>query len=183
MENDASSAGVAHGGLFSTAEIKILICYILSAVDEPIPVNALANMLHFEGIANAFEVSDAVISLDKSGQIKQDDPNGDAYVITDSGRNVAAELNSSLSMTVKERAYIATLKMLARIKNAKETSFEITHEHGSTYLTCNAFITPDKPFISIKMLVSDESSAGFIKEKFLEAPASIYSKIIEMLTK
>ena len=38
MENNASSAGVEHGGLFNTSEIRILICYVLSAIDEPGPV-------------------------------------------------------------------------------------------------------------------------------------------------
>ena len=46
MEKNASGAGVSRGGLFSTSEIKILICYILSAIDEPVPVDMLANVLH-----------------------------------------------------------------------------------------------------------------------------------------
>ena len=69
MENDAIGAGVKNGGLFNTAEIKILICYILNAVKEPVPAAMLSNILHFEGIANGFEVSDAMASLAESGHI------------------------------------------------------------------------------------------------------------------
>lgn len=181
MEKNASGAGVLRGGLFSTSEIKILICYILSAVDEPIPVDMLANILHYEGIANAFEVSDAVVSLSHSGQIKAVDDSEQVYQITASGKDTATTLKSSLSSVVKERAYLAVMKMLAKLKNAKDNIFEITHENGATYLSCSA-IDGGKPFITIKLLITDEDQGGFIREKFLENPSAIYSKIIEMLT-
>lgn len=182
MENDASGAGVLHGGLFSTAEIKILICYILSAIDEPVPVTELANLLHFEGIANGFEVSDAVVNLWKGGQLAAADEDGETYTVTDAGREISKQLNTSLSLTVKQRAYSAALKMLAKYKNAKNTHFEIIHEQGRTYLACSA-LDNKAPFITVKMLLADESQAGFIKEKFLENPSEIFSKLIEMLTK
>ncbi len=181
MEKNASGAGVARGGLFSTSEIKILICYILSAIDEPVPVDMLANVLHYEGLANAFEVSDAVVSLSQSGQIIATDSSEQVYRITNNGRNTATTLKSSLSSVVKERAYLAVMKMFAKFKNAKDNTFEITHENGATYLSCSA-IDNGKAFLTVKLLITDEDQAGFIREKFLENPSAIYSKIIEMLT-
>lgn len=181
MEKNASGAGVARGGLFSTSEIKILICYILSAIDEPVPVDMLANVLHYEGLANAFEVSDAVVSLSQSGQIIATDATEQIYQITNSGRNTATTLKSSLSSVVKERAYLAVMKMFAKFKNAKDNQFEITHENGATYLSCSA-IDNGKPFITVKLLITDDDQGSFIREKFLENPSAIYSKIIEMLT-
>lgn len=181
MEKNASGAGVARGGLFSTSEIKILICYILSAIDEPVPVDMLANVLHYEGLANAFEVSDAVVSLSQSGQIVATDTNEETYRITNSGKDTATTLKSSLSTVVKERAYLAVMKMFAKFKNAKDNAFEITHENDATYLSCSA-IDNGKPFITIKLLITDEEQGNVIREKFLENPAAIYSKIIEMLT-
>lgn len=181
MEKNASGAGVARGGLFSTAEIKILICYILSAIDQPVPVDMLANVLHYEGLANAFEVSDAVVSLSASGQIEATDSTEQTYQITDTGKTTAATLKSSLSSVVKERAYLAVMKMFAKFKNSKDNVFEITHENDATYLSCSA-IDGGKPFITIKMLITDDEQGRFISERFLENPSAIYSKIIEMLT-
>ena len=181
MEKNASGAGVSRGGLFSTSEIKILICYILDAIDEPVPVDMLANVLHYEGLANAFEVSDAVVSLSQSGQIEATDASEQNYRITESGRTTAKTLKSSLSSVVKERAYLAVMKMFAKFKNAKDNSFEITHENGTTYLSCSA-LDGGKPFITVKLLINDEDQGSFIREKFLENPSAIYSKIIEMLT-
>ncbi len=183
MEKDAVSAGVSEiGGLFSTADIRVLICYILSSIDDAVPGNLLANTLHYEGIANCFEVNDSIAALCKSGQIKLVDEKDDTYVITDSGRNVAETLKTSLSIVVKERAYTAAIKMVSRFKNAKETDIKISREGNKTFITCSA-IDDDTPFMSVKLLVSDEEQALHIKEKFLNDPTKIYSTIIDLLTK
>lgn len=181
MEKDASSAGVSRGGLISKAEIKILICYILNAIDEPVPANMLSNVLHFEGIANAFEVSDAIVSLEKSNQIIQVNSIEQTYKITSLGKDTAETLKTSLSAVVKERAYLVTMKMFAKFKNAKDNIFQITKENGATYLSCSA-IDSGKPFITVKMIITDEDQGSYIREKFLENPSAIYSKIIDMLT-
>lgn len=181
MEKNASGAGVARGGLFSTAEIKILICYILNAINEPVPVEMLGNVLHYEGIANAFEVSDAIVSLSEKGQIISTDESEQTYTVTASGINTAKTLKDSLSSVVKERAYLAVMKVFAKFKNAKDNRFEITHENGATYLSCSA-IDGGKPFITVKLLITDEEQGNLIRERFLENPSAIYSKIIEMLT-
>ena len=69
MERDAVSAGVSEiGGLFSTADIRILICYLLSSIKDPVPGRKLADLLHFEGIANCFEVNDSIAFLLNNGQ-------------------------------------------------------------------------------------------------------------------
>ncbi len=183
MEKDAVSAGVSEfGGLFNTTEIRILICYILSAINQAVPGNLLANTLHYEGIANCFEVNDSIAHLVKSGQLKPVDEKEDTYIITKSGKDVAETLKTSLSMTTRERAYVAATKMLSRFKNTKETDIKISREGDKTFITCSA-IDEDTPFMSVKLLACDEDQALFIKEKFLNDPTKIYSALIDMLTK
>ncbi len=183
MEKDAVSAGVSeYGGLFTTAEVRILICYILSTINQPVPSNLLANTLHYEGIANCFEVSDSIAYLHKNGQLKLIDEKEDTYIATESGKNIADTLKTLLSMTTKERAYNAATNMLSRFKNAKETDIKISREGDKTFITCSA-IDDDTPFMSVKLLACDEDQALFIKEKFLADPTKIYSSIIDMLTK
>ncbi len=182
MDKDAASAGVNPiGGLFSTAEIKILICYILNTIREPIPANLLTNTLHYEGIANAFEVSDAIASLEKSGHIKVGEPKSDAYIITEEGTHISDTLEDSLTYNVRKRSVNAALKMLARFKNARDTEIKITHEDDRTYICCSA-IDRGSPFLSIKLLVGDDIQATMIKEKFLDDAQELYPKIIKLLT-
>ena len=183
MEKDAVSAGVSEiGGLFSTAEIRILLCYLISSINKPVPGRMLADVLHYEGIANVFEVNDSIAALCKSGHLECVNDKEDTYIITKSGKDVAETLKTTLSITVKERAFSAALKMVSRFNNSKETDIKISRDGSKTFITCSA-IDCGEPFMSVKLLVSDEEQAIFIKEKFLEDPSKITSQIIELLTK
>ncbi|MBR4099934.1 MAG: DUF4364 family protein [Clostridia bacterium] len=183
MEKDALTAGVSEiGGLFTTAEIRVLICYIFSSINQAIPGKLLANTLHYEGIANCFEVNDSIDYLYQNGQLELVDKDEDTYIITQSGKDVAETLKTTLSIIVKERAYNAALKMYSRFKNTKETDIKISREDNKTFITCSA-CDNDSPFMSVKLLVSDEEQAIHIKEKFLNNPTEIYSNIIDLLTK
>ncbi len=183
MEKDAVSAGVSEvGGLFSTTEIRILLCYIISSINKAVPGRMLADVLHYEGIANVFEVNDSIAALCENGHIRLVSAEEDTYEITDSGRNVASTLKTTLSLTVKERAFSAALRMVSRFNHSKETDIKISREGDKTFITCSA-IDNGEPFISVKLLVTDEEQAIYIKERFLENPSKIYSQIIDMLTK
>lgn len=183
MERDAVSAGVSeYGGLFSTAQIRILICYIISTINEPIPGRQLADTLHYEAIANCFEVNDSIAWLCNSGHLKLVDEKEDTYVITDLGRDTAETLKTTLPLTVKDRAYTAALKMLSRYRYTKETDYKISCEDGRTFLTCTAY-DGKQPFISVKLMVGDTEQALHIKEKFLNSPTNLYAQIISLITK
>ncbi len=182
MERDAVSAGVfERGGLFNTAEIKILVCYIISAIGCPVPGSQLANVLHYEGIANCFEVNDAIANLLSNGHLELVAEKEDLYIVTDSGKNIAETLKTSLPFTVKDRAYTAAFKMVSQFRNAKESEFKTEKENGKTFITCTA-LDNGQPFMSIKLMVSDEEQAKYIKNKFL-SDSKIYSEIIDLLTK
>ena len=183
MEKDAVSAGVSEiGGLFNTAQIRILLCYIFSSIKEPVSGRMIADTLHYEGIANCFEVNDSIASLLDSGHLKLIDNNEDTYVSTKLGAEVAETLKTSLPLSVKDRAYSAVLKMFSRYKKSKESDIRISKEGSRTFITCTA-LDGDEPFMSVKLQVTDEDQALFIKEKFLNSTDNIYSQIISLLTK
>ena len=182
MEFDAVSAGVAPGGLVNSTEIKVLICYILKSVNEPVPASKLCEILFYEGIANNFEVSDCIEALITNGNIECIDEQEQTYTTTKSGNNIAETLKSTLPLSVREKACKSTLKMMAEIKHAKETDISIVRNGENTFITCSA-LDGENPIMSVQLLVSDESQALAIKSKFLENPSEIYSKIIDLFTK
>ncbi len=182
MEKDAISSGVVPGGLISTTEIRALLCYIVNAIPDPVPGKKLADLLFYEGLANCFEVNDSIAYLEKAGHLKLFNEAEDTYIITPSGTDIAKTLKSIIPYSVREKAYAAALKMVCRMRNAKETDIKVSYENSSAYITCTA-LDGEKPFISVKLLVADETQANFIKERFLDDPAKIYTGIIDLLTK
>lgn len=66
--HDVFHAGVEPGGLTADYEIKTLICYILRAVGQPVPVSAVIEAFVTEGIGNYFEAASAAAGLVKIGR-------------------------------------------------------------------------------------------------------------------
>lgn len=182
MDFDAVTAGVLPGGLVTSAEVKVLICYILDSVSEPVSATGLCELLNFEGIANIFEVSDNIETLIKNGHIVCVSKEDDLYTVTESGSDVAKTLKSTVPLTIRDKACKATLNMLARIRHTNETDIAITREGDNTYITCSA-LDNNRSIMSVKLLVSDENQAISIKNKFIENPSEIYSQIIDLFTK
>ncbi len=178
MENNAISAGV--GSLISTTEIKVLICYVISGVNAPVPGKQLANLLNIEGIANYFEVMDALDSLLKAGNLTYNEID-DTYDVTKVGASAADTLKTILPFTIKEKAFTLTAKMISRLKNVKDTKIETVKENGFTYLICAA-VENGAELLSVKLLVTDETQAAAIKERFLGNPSLIYTNIVDLLT-
>lgn len=181
MKFDAVSAGVSPGGLINTTEIKVLICYILKSVGEPVPANRLCEELFYEGIANNFEVSDCIEALIKNNNIYCVNEAEQTYTVTESGANIASTLKATVPLSVREKACKTILKMMSGIRNAKETDISITRNGDNTFISCSA-LDNGAPIMTVQLLVTDEIQANAIKAKFLENPSELYSKIIDLFT-
>lgn len=63
MTHDAFSAGVEPGGLYSSKDIKILICYMLAGTGESMPRQAVMDVIAWKRHGNFFEASAAIDEL------------------------------------------------------------------------------------------------------------------------
>lgn len=183
LEKDAISVGVGRGGLKSTAEIKILVLYLLMNVDEPVPSNQIADLLHLEGIANTFEVNEAFYQLFKNELIDESVDAKENYIINEKGRDVGQTLQSSVPFTVREKSLKLLRKMLQRNRHMKETDIVISHEEdGTIKVTCSA-IEKGSVIMSFSLQAADDAQAIRIRENYLDDPALVYRTLIDMLTK
>ncbi len=181
MEINASNAGVAQGGLVSTDEIRILICYILHTIKQPVPAQQLSELLHYEGVANYFEVSSAFAELCENGLIAKNANDNALYEITPTGSTVATTLKTSVPLTIRDKAYSLAVRMLSRIKYAKETTVEIKPLDIGYNIRC-AINEGSLELMAVSLFVPDEAQANSIKERFVNDPTIIYSGMIELLT-
>ena len=62
-EFDAFSQGVEPGGLRSKTQIKLLINYLVENIKEPINTSVIIEALQLHGLANYFEVTQAIDDL------------------------------------------------------------------------------------------------------------------------
>ena len=181
MEYDAFTAGVEPGGLNSSKDVKLLVCYLLAGVDEPIARRHLLELLQYEGLANYFEVGQAVAELQAAGNISLADEAEDTFRVTDTGREIARTLETALPYSVRQKAVRAATRLLARIKLERENTVTTEKSEGGYMVTCTSH-EGDRVLMSVSLLVPDAIQAEAVKRQFLEDPLRVYGGTIALLT-
>ena len=103
--NDAFTAGVRPGGLTSSTEIRLLLCYLVKNAG-PITRQEIENALMEEALVNYFEIGSCLDDITRQQLVTL---TKGSYTITEKGRKVAQELAYDLPRSVRERAVAAVL--------------------------------------------------------------------------
>lgn len=178
---DAFTAGVEPGGLISSQHVRLMVCYILATMDKPIARDMMMELLQYEGIANYFEVAQAIDGLYKNGNIEKTDAPFEEYKITDIGREAINELYKDLPFTIREKGIKAATKMLARMRSEAENRVETEQTDCGVKVTCSV-MDGDRPILTVMLLVPDMEQANSVRETFLSNPLKVYSGSIALLT-
>lgn len=182
MEFDAFDAGVELGGLRSQSEIRLLICYLLRSVGEPLSKETIDEVMQSYGLANYFDVSQALLELVQLGSIKAEEADKTtAYTIAPNGSRAAEMLESALPVTVREKAVNAALQLIAKQRRERENRVRIDKADGHCTVSC-AVLDSNAELMEIKLCVADELQAQTVKENFLRNPAGVYQSMIALLT-
>lgn len=180
-ENDALSAGVKPGGLRNRNEIKILVCYMLKTLEQPITRQQLTDVIQGQGLANYFELSQAVSDLLSQGSLTIKMINEYEYlVITEMGKQVGFELETDIPKSVKEKAINNAIKILTIAKNERENKIDIQEVENGYNVT---FTMEDGKDVIMKLTiyVGDIEQAELVKKNFLQDPTKVYSNILTSL--
>ncbi len=179
MMHDAFSDGVEPGGLYNSNEIKILICYMLMGAGEPMPRQAVMDIIYGNGMANLFEVGAAIDELIHYDNIVESEDG--TLSLTDTGIQIANTLSGMIPYALRERSVKSAIQMLTRIRRERENSVKIEKIENGYNVTCiiNDY---DSPLLSFTLKVADQLQAQMIKEKFLNDPVLLYRAMLSILT-
>ena len=177
---DAFTEGVEPGGLRNRNEIKTLICYLVSHLDIPITKGQLNNIICEEGLANYFELNQALSEVVENGNVRTGDGEDPELYITEIGKQNTSTLEKDLPYTVRENALNAALRLQTRLRREREHKIEITRLEKGCNITMSVLDGEDE-LMTVTIFVADYEQALAVKEKFLSDPVSIYSNIVSQL--
>ena len=175
---DAFSAGVEPGGLYTSQEIKILICYMLLGVGEPMERQMVTELIAGNGLANFFETAAAVDELARQGHLTEEEGR---ISLTETGRQVGDTLAGMIPYTLRERSVKAALQLLTRIRREQENTVELEKLDHGYRVTCTIQDSAS-PLMSVSLRVADDMQAGLIRENFLDDPTLLYRSLLAILT-
>lgn len=182
VEFDAFAGDIALGGLRNMLEIKILVCYMLSRVKEPMTRKQLCDCLQEAGLVNFFDLNEAIDDLLKQKMIQEQEYlNEICLTATEAGKNNAETLETTLTNTLRERSVNSAMKMLARAKAERETTVEINKNETGYNITFKIDGLGEN-LLTLSLYAADILQAEQLRENFLNNPARVYSQIIDLLT-
>ncbi len=184
MPFDAFDEGIVPGGIRSKNEIRTLICYLLNSVNEPMSKEVLIEAVQKQGLANYFELSSCFDDLIAHNNIKAEDNNTKPplYSVTDNGRLIANQLESTLTYTVKEKTYTCAIALLKQRKIERENKVTITKAESGYRVNCS-ISGGDVNLLSLDIFAPDKNQAKIIKSNFHKNPQLFYKTTIALLTK
>lgn len=182
MEFNTFDEGVVPGGVRSKNDIRTLICYLFCAVGKPMSKQIVLSALQKKGLANYFESSACFDDLIKFGNIELVDEENKLYYATKNGKIIFEQLESTLALTVKERAYSCALSLLEQQQIEKENTVTINKIDNGYTVNCR-ISGGDTDLFSFEFYVPDHNQARLIKKNFQKKPDVIYKTMIAMLTK
>ena len=176
--------GIAPGGLRSKHEIKTLICYIYYSVKENLSRDLIIEAIREDELANFFEVSAAFDELvaDKNLIESEADDGIVTYYLSDNGRMIAEQLDSTLAYSVKDKALKCAIKLLADRKIARENFVDIEKTENGFNVKCTVS-GGDVDLLSFTLYAPDIDQAEIIKQCFLSYPSTVYKTMLALMTK
>lgn len=179
MEQNAFMGGVEPGGLWNKNDIRILLCFILLNAGGPLSGEDLSAITQSKGLANYFEVGDALSALKKQGNVEEDRQG--RYSVTASGREIAQSLNDTLPLSVRDKAMEAALRLSAEIKVRRETQVNIRETDKGFLVECH-ISDGQMDLMTLSLYAPDRAQAALLEKNFYRGPQNLYRLVLAQLT-
>ena len=182
MAFDTFDEGISYGGVRSKNEIRTLICYLFASINKPMDKATIIEAVQNHGLANYFETSSCFDDLISHNNIELVDEKKSLYFLTLNGNMAARQLENTLPVSVKEKAYTCALALLNKRRVEKEAPVTITKTDKGYNVNCR-ISGGDMYLMSMDIYAPDIKQAKIIKKNFHTNPEHFYKLIIGTLTK
>jgi len=163
-------------------DIKIFILYLLENINYPLDFDTINNIALHDEYVGYFEFADAFSELLDAGHIAEEESGPNIlYRITPIGSQVASELQSALTVSLRERSLKSALRFLSFKKRDAKLSGRIeTREDGKYDLFCSITEKND-PIMELHLVVDSLARAQKMKTNFSERPEVIYKGLLAIM--
>lgn len=183
MANEAFTAGIEHGGLTTDYEVRILICWLLFKVGQPVTMGKLNEALQQDALVNYFELARGTGNLLRTGHIREDEHEERKeapLILTPLGRETAETLERALPLTVREKSLAALTAVIKRERMERENAVTIEKRPDGYFMKMQiSDVASD--LLDMSLYVPTEEICKKMRERFLSDPAALYRVIVTHL--
>ena len=104
------------------------------------------------------------------------------FVLSENGKVIAKQLETTLAHTVKQKSYDCALRLLSERKTARENFVEIEKSENGFEVKCRVS-GGDIDLLSFSLYAPNFEQAEVIKKNFLSYPQTVYKTMLGLMTK
>lgn len=175
---DALPYGSSDGGLHSTMDIYLMICYVVVNSKERLSDKVLIDTMAEGEFANYFETTNALQKIKDKGFIAVNDR---GFLEPANNCEYLVELvENELPYSMRKRCIELAAKLAVKELFRQENDVEIAKK-GNDYIVTMHFKDCGKDFMTLSLTMPTSAQAEMIKEQFYADPVKIYNNLISSL--
>ncbi|MBO5312746.1 MAG: DUF4364 family protein [Clostridia bacterium] len=167
-------------------QIKIFILYLMDRIGYPLTLNEVSSILYQENIVSYFDCGDCFTELvDASHIIDSGEVNGDgekAYIVSDTGRKIATELNDQISSWIKEVSYRSAIRNLSFVKRGAKTECNKELLPNGKYSVHCEIVEQGRKVLDVTVEADTEKEADKILYNFPRKPEIVFRGLLALLS-
>lgn len=179
MDNYSKFSGMASYELNNPDTIKILLCYLMFKINEPVLDEDLYEIAVSTEIINYFYYTDAINDLisNNSVLIEKKDDGKVFYSLMDKGKLCARNFKSYVPKIFRDKIVEASLRYFAKKRLNNEVKVEYLKLDNGYYVHFRC-LEKTADLIDMMLFAPDYTQAQLLGEKILLNPIGFYEKII-----
>ncbi|MBQ8599714.1 MAG: DUF4364 family protein [Oscillospiraceae bacterium] len=182
MNFNAFVGGIEPGGLTNDFEVKILICFLLKKIEQPLSFEQINEILQKTGFVNYFEFVEAISELQKTEHVLPiADENGEeVFELTEIGGATAQTFHHTLPLTVREKTVEAARELIQMQKQLEETEVRY-HAVEDGYMLTMKMKDIGSDLMDLSVFVPSEDECVEIRERIYADPLLLYKALLSVL--
>ena len=170
------------GNIADMDSTKLLVLYLLSQAEEPVPCDLLDEIMLRDGIVNYFNLHTGLPELLEVGHCAICELGGvEYYILTSSGAELLKTIRRTVPLHAREIISKSAMEVFAAVKRASEVLCEYAErENGGYDIDCK-LLDGDGTLLHITLYAPTLQHAEMIKQNFIANTTEVYRSIITSL--
>ena len=171
-----------HGFIREKDDIKFLILYVMTFLQEGVTFADLADMVMCDDAFGYFEYAECANELINSSHIRKEEAEREElYYITEKGIKTAEAFGNRLPSVVREAAQRSAVRVIRR--NRRDATIVCRDKQRSDGTTAVelAVMDEDVPVFALEVMVLTTEQARLFRENFKHNAEKIYDGILSVL--
>ncbi|MEG0664225.1 MAG: DUF4364 family protein [Clostridia bacterium] len=182
MEYEKIIPGIGPDGITDYYQLKVLICYLINAVSEPVTKSQVNEIIQTNYLANYFDFSQCFEELINSKHLELAFKNDETYYnLTSDGAKTSKVLEIVIPSSVREKVAAAAIQMMSKYKTLAKAKATVKKDETG-YVVDFSCLSNGKKHFNAQLCLPDEDMANMIKDNFLKNPDKIYGAVLTLLT-